>query len=175
MTYFKEIFFFLLVIIISTEGLVNKVIWILGTRQKLKEWKKKQSKADKLPSQFIIGPGSNPSWQLHSKLPMMFVHVPFPHGLPIEHSSVSVHDEQMQTEENWDTFKFFLNSSITILIIYEICTHRCSVLQCNLSCIPWGTHSGMIHQYWCSDHLSKSLGFQDIHWHLKSRKILATT
>lgn len=42
-----------------------------------------------LPSQFIIGPGSKPSSQEHSKVPMTLVHVPLPHGLPIEHSSVS--------------------------------------------------------------------------------------
>ncbi len=43
-----------------------------------------------VPSQVIMDPGSNPSWQEHSKPPGTFEHVPFPQGFPIEHSSVSV-------------------------------------------------------------------------------------
>lgn len=41
------------------------------------------------PSQVIIGPGSNPSTQVHSKPPTTFLQVPFPHGFPTAHSSVS--------------------------------------------------------------------------------------
>lgn len=132
--------------------------------------KGKKNEEDRLPSQFIIGPGSNPSWQLHSKLPTTLEHVPFPQGLPMEHSSVSAHNEQMQSEENWDKLCFKFKSSNS----YN-CTHLCNAPLWNPSCTPWGTRSGTIHQYWCSDHWSKSLGFQDIHWHLKSRKILRAT
>lgn len=41
------------------------------------------------PSQVIMGPGSKPSWHAHSKPPTTLVQVPFPHGFPMEHSSVS--------------------------------------------------------------------------------------
>lgn len=41
------------------------------------------------PSQVIMGPGSKPSWQEHSKPPTTLVQVPFPHGFPMEHSSAS--------------------------------------------------------------------------------------
>lgn len=44
-----------------------------------------------ISSQVIIGPGSNPSSQVHSKPPITFLQVPFPQGLPTEHSSVSTH------------------------------------------------------------------------------------
>lgn len=36
-----------------------------------------------------MGPGSKPSWHEHSKPPTTLVQVPFPHGFPMEHSSVS--------------------------------------------------------------------------------------
>lgn len=49
-----------------------------------------------LPSQVIIGPGSNPSSQAHSKPPITLVQVPFPHGLPMEHSSVSAKDTRKE-------------------------------------------------------------------------------
>lgn len=42
-----------------------------------------------VPSQVIMGPGSKPSSQAHSKPPTTLVQVPFPQGLPMEHSSVS--------------------------------------------------------------------------------------
>lgn len=42
-----------------------------------------------LPSQVIMGPGSKPSAQAHSKPPMTLVQVPPPQGCPMEHSSVS--------------------------------------------------------------------------------------
>lgn len=42
-----------------------------------------------LPSHVIMGPGSKPSSQAHSKPPTTLVQVPFPQGLPMEHSSVS--------------------------------------------------------------------------------------
>jgi hypothetical protein len=45
-----------------------------------------------------MGPGSKPSLQLHSKLPMTLVHVPFPQGLPIEHSSVSEKEQERATK-----------------------------------------------------------------------------
>lgn len=45
--------------------------------------------ATALPSHVIMGPGSKPSSQAHSKPPTTLVQVPFPHGLPMEHSSVS--------------------------------------------------------------------------------------
>lgn len=41
------------------------------------------------PSHVIIGPGSNPSSQLHSKLPITLAQDPFPHGFPTAHSSTS--------------------------------------------------------------------------------------
>lgn len=44
------------------------------------------------PSQVIMGPGSKPSWQVHSKPPTTLVQVPFPQGFPMEHSSVSGKD-----------------------------------------------------------------------------------
>lgn len=42
-----------------------------------------------VPSQVIMGPGSKPSAQAHSKPPMTLVQVPSPQGCPTEHSSVS--------------------------------------------------------------------------------------
>lgn len=36
-----------------------------------------------------MGPGSKPSWHEHSNPPTTLVQVPFPHGFPMEHSSVS--------------------------------------------------------------------------------------
>lgn len=42
-----------------------------------------------VPSQVIMGPGSKPSAQAHSKPPMTLVQVPSPQGCPAEHSSVS--------------------------------------------------------------------------------------
>ena len=42
-----------------------------------------------LPSQVIMGPGSKPSAQAHSKPPMTLVQVPSPQGCPMEHSYVS--------------------------------------------------------------------------------------
>lgn len=42
-----------------------------------------------VPSQVIMGPGSKPSAQAHSKPPMILVQVPSPQGCPTEHSSVS--------------------------------------------------------------------------------------
>lgn len=51
-----------------------------------------------LPSQVIMDPGSNPSSQLHSNPPITFEQVPFPHGFPTKHSSVSVrHIEKQHT------------------------------------------------------------------------------
>lgn len=47
-----------------------------------------------LPSQVIIGPGSNPSSQVHSNPPITFLQVPFPQGLPTEHSSISAGDQE---------------------------------------------------------------------------------
>lgn len=56
-----------------------------------------------LPSQVIIGPGSNPSSQVHSNPPITFLQVPFPQGLPTEHSSVSASDQEyVQNMMHWD-------------------------------------------------------------------------
>ena len=45
-----------------------------------------------------MGPGSNPSWQEHSKPPTTLVQVPFPQGLPMEHSSVSERERERKRE-----------------------------------------------------------------------------
>lgn len=70
-----------------------------------------------LPSQVIIGPGSNPSSQVHSKPPITFLQVPFPQGLPTEHSSVSASDQKCSQNMNWE--KMDLDSDSTFQIPSE--------------------------------------------------------
>lgn len=45
-----------------------------------------------------MGPGSNPSWHEHSNPPTTLVQFPFPHGFPMEHSSVS--EEESASSSN---------------------------------------------------------------------------
>lgn len=52
------------------------------------------------PSQVIMEPGSKPSWHEHSKPPTTLVQVPFPHGFPMEHSSVSGEEQGYSEQAN---------------------------------------------------------------------------
>lgn len=98
------------------------------------------------PSQVIMGPGSKPSWHRHSKPPTTLVQVPFPHGFPMEHSSVS-EDEPFTSHTHTHTCASMLMcSSMTDGMVERTekvsRAHRHTSPRCNPGCIRRGIHSG---------------------------------
>lgn len=67
-----------------------------GLQEHHQIWRISRAAALHWPSQVIMGPGSNPSSQLHSNAPSTFVQVPFPHGFPSSHSFVSDDGERRE-------------------------------------------------------------------------------
>lgn len=72
-----------------TEFSLFTVLFILYTLHNVNPSFKEEHQHVYRPSQVIMGPGSNPSSQLHSNAPSTFVQVPLPHGFPSSHSFVS--------------------------------------------------------------------------------------